>query len=1306
MHGEECFDAEGTLICAETEHTHDETCLVAEEPVIEYFCGLVEHVHSEECYNAEGILTCAEAEHTHDETCLVAEEPVIGYFCGFAEHVHGEECFDVEGALICAEAEHTHTLACAIDLRDLNEDIRRQVEELILLIEEMPSADQIDERIMEYELVEDYEGEEAWLTGIYQQVSYIYHRYARLAPQVQQRVVNRDKLLELEYIWAAVPLVDTVVAQAVAYSSDMFTPNALFVVYAKSDNAYYAFDGNGNAVPIIIDADGTIIANTNNKNELLWSFAYQSGNTYLIQNAATGRYMHAYPNNGSGVTTSGAYTSVLVETDGGVRIRSNNEYAYLNAVNRVFSMTQSQTHAAVYNFGVTYENYVWLDGTNGGLMSLGGSPNRGFLVTDGTFVLPETWESPQKYEYKLRGWYDIINRRYYAPGSEVAVTENMVFYADWVAASYNIGVFNSHVADTVSTSNFITTRVYDYSTIFNMYSVTADVTVNASGHSERWRLNTGADSLNYIFRNWDSTGKISYPNNINADNTNGGVNTGLYSGQLAEMLFGTGSDVLGKQYIGKGDHLFQYGDDPNEPEHYGYYYYDSHLNAASYNKSAGRFYVYDYLERTSDSAGNGRYADFLPFNSPYANTNGKTVQTYSHNGVTNYGYDAKYNTDGNSTNNVGTNYWFGMRTDIEFYLPTSPGTRDYEGNLANTSLYGDEVVFEFSGDDDVWVLVDGKLVLDLGGIHGDEHGSINFSTGVVEVNGSENGSVTDISPGNHTLTLLYLERGSSLSNCKIRFNLSSRYALSLQKEDVLTRELLNGAEFSVYTDKACTQPAELWPSQAAHDRGEDATNVFVVKNGKADMWGLAAGNTYYIKETKSPDGGYDFTRGIIVMQLNNKGAASYDVIADSGSLTGGFTVHGYRVDLESQEAFMNITNGRNVEEITNITVRKRWNDDLDHSGDSVTVYLVVDGVRIREETLSAANNWQFTWENMPKYYQDGVTEVNYIVQEGTVAGYVGGIEKLPPGTYQMTDWVRSDMFRNGETYLIQSYEGYLSASNGRISFVADEATAANSAASRWKASVSGGNVYLTNDVGQKLHYSDWRFRAASNPSSGTNLVFSDGRFHYNRGNNELSYICNLASDGTGTLNAHTYDSAVIYTPYRRVSESIDVSEGDVSYRITNSPVGEEETVSLTVFKEWALGSLGTTSMYETLTIPVKLMENGIDSGMTANLSLRNDWSASFTGLPKYDANGNPISYSVKEDWTSPEWSPRYGEVTLVAGSNNSYVTTITNVCTLTYMLPETGGCGRTWYTAGGLLLLAAGAILLYKRRYQCGRGAR
>ena len=84
----------------------------------------------------------------------------------------------------------------------LSEEEQAAVDKVIALIDEMPSADEIDAKIEEFEEAEDYEGEEAWLTIVYQQVAKAYHFYDQLSDLQKSRVTNADKLLELEYIWS------------------------------------------------------------------------------------------------------------------------------------------------------------------------------------------------------------------------------------------------------------------------------------------------------------------------------------------------------------------------------------------------------------------------------------------------------------------------------------------------------------------------------------------------------------------------------------------------------------------------------------------------------------------------------------------------------------------------------------------------------------------------------------------------------------------------------------------------------------------------------------------------------------------------------------------------------------------------------------------------------------------------------------------------------------------------------------------------------------------------------------------------
>ena len=1153
--------------------------------------------------------------------------------------------------------------------------------------------------------------------------------------------------LKAPLMYSVAPMAtETTIAKKVDYNKNLFTAENSFVVYTVSNNRYYAFDGNGTPVEIFMGQNDTILTTVSDPKILLWTFTASGGtNSYLIQNVSTGRYMHAYPNNGSGVVTSGAYTSVISTSGSGICIKSNNEYAMLDTNSMTFKVTTSQNSAAVYQLGLNSQCTLWLDGSNGGIMMYGGSPNTAFTVSAGTpYQLPDTWQSPDKYDYKLAGWYDISHSRYYAPGSYITISENTVLYADWVAKNYDIGQFNEHVANTVSTKDYITTHVFDYSSMFNLLSLAPSVTANASSHSETWNLITSGNvpynnqpTINYILRDWDRGNRdISYPNGTGGHNTNGGVYSGLYSDTIADLLFNPetsynpqdGSGVVGKQYLGTGDHLFQYMTDPNDP-HYGYYYYDSTRNAASFNQSEGRFYVYDYLERTSDSANandTAKYSDFLPLNSPYVNTNGKKVVTYSYSGdrgeyegTTHYMYDSKYNSGSATPSNTGANLWFGMRSDLKFFLPNVPGTRDEDGNYGNKDLYGKDMHFQFSGDDDVWVLVDGKLVLDIGGIHGVESGDINFSTGVVTVNGTQTGTLEWLTEGDHVLSLLYLERGSSQSNCAIYFNLAPRFQLTLQKEDVLSQEKLDGAEFSVYTDKACTIPAQLWVSEAAHNAEEPSTNVFTVLNGSASIWGFSSGKMYYIKETKAPDNPeYSCANGIICFSLDKEGEASYsvEILPENGIVSNGFTVHGFRIDEEKQQAFFVVTNAKDsVKETTTVQVYKQWNDTADHSNHSVHVYLTVedeDGTvrRIREIMLSDANEWNYIWTSLPKYLDDGTTPVVYKVEEGYSTGYYGQIERVNEIVITTTAWAEAYSFEQGKEYVLKTTSGCLSttsATAGTFKWV-DEETAKNSSLALWKVTASGSSFILTNREGQRITYnhSSWssssRYfypnKSNTNYQSLSYTQTSNGvKIYAKPSGNNTYYFGALNSNQRGA--AQNQNNGLTFVPMTLVTKETVQKVQNYAYKITNTPL-EEET-SLTVTKTWDVGTNGDNSLYQQLQVTVKLLANGKETGRTLTLGIKNNWSDVFLGLPYKDADGNVIRYTVEESWDTYDWTPTYGPIVTIGGTPNRYETGITNTYRwgYDYELPATGGEGNFMYTAGGLVCLGiAAGVLMYKRK--------
>lgn len=1159
--------------------------------------------------------------------------------------------------------------------------------------------------------------------------------------------VLRDPLL----LFSARPS-DKAVANTVNYSTAIFTSTNSIVVYTSYGTDLYAFDGNGNAVPITVDSNGVIRASIDDPDTLLWKFTRQgnSGNNYVIQNVATGKHMHAYSSNETGVVTDGGWQSTVLNSGGNVKIRSNNsDYARLDPENGRFVITTDANAAASFSFGVASECYIWLDGTNGGIMSLGGSPNLCYTYNNpSTVQLPSEWQSPTKYAYRLQGWYDVTNGKYYAAGAYMNVTGNAVLYADWVALTYDIGQFNAQVCDTVSTNHIITTKVFDYNYLFNVLSQNASVSINgSSSHSETWsHVASGnvkyqnSPTIDFIFSDNDSSGKISMANNRNDNNkysANVPIKSGILTPELINIVFGTdnsfdpytGEGVIGKTYLGTGDYLFQYMDDQSS-EYYGYYYYDASLHAASYNQSQQRFYVYDYLARTSDSSGagdEGKYSDFLPLNSPYVNTNGQNIPTYTYRGdngeyqgISHFQYDARYNTDNSSANNVAANLAFGMSMELKFYLPDVPGSLDSEGKTGNRDLYGNEMAYYFSGDDDLWILVDGQVVLDLGGIHQAQDGVINFSTGIVTINGQQTGTLYHIGSGEHTFTVYYLDRGSSQSNCSMYFNIAPRFSLDIFKEDVLTEEVLNGAEFTVYTDLACNSPAVLWDSKAAYEAGLPSKSSFTVTDGVARMWGMSPGKNYYIKETRAPDAeGYDRSEGIICLSFDIKGIATFEILIDEESpgdgITGGYTVHNYKVDTENQAAYMTVTNAQDwVKEITSVQAIKVWNDSVDHSSDYVTVYLSIkdpDGTvrRIREAILGAENDWNYTWTNLPKYAADGVTPIEYIIEESYFPGYTSTVEQVEEIVVGSFRWEEAANFKNGQKYLLKTQNGYLSAnssSTDTFKFISEEEAMAEydtpGSLATWTATVSGNNVKFTNGVGQIITYqNNYRYFRVTNDSTNTQVFNVSDRsgakiFRNTSGN---TYISGISSNGYLSSKSNA-SSALLFTPMIREGSEEVIKVEDIAYKVTNTPLVRE--TSLKVTKRWDVG-LATGIYYDNLKITVKLFAGGKDTGRTLTLSLKNGWTDTFRGLPYEDENGIPIVYTIGEGAIHEDWEPIYGEVITVPGATPTYETTVTNSYRYGhgYELPATGGFGRATLILCGLTLmvgsLVCGYVLTRKR---------
>ena len=456
----------------------------------------------------------------------------------------------------------------------------------------------------------------------------------------------------------------------------------------------------------------------------------------------------------------------------------------------------------------------------------------------------------------------------------------------------------------------------------------------------------------------------------------------------------------------------------------GFYYYNSNTNYFYYDTENGtsKLYEHTYTQTSGEEKGslaNDKPIGFFPF----------------------HDYDATNNVTVNQNHNL--NHHLGMSMDIEFMLPKNK--------------YLDEektkpIVFDFSGDDDLWVFVEWeddngqkqtKLLLDLGGVHQPIYGNINFSEGT-----STSGiDVSFIKPNQpYTLKVFYLERGGCDSNCSIRFNLPIIQDLVIAKK--LTG--LTEAEKNKYKDEEFTYEVIVndqlynYPNpdnkyEKAVIRDADGNNVtpdgFTIVNGQVKLKDgytltisyLDRSDTFRVAEENTPNM-ENFERPNAERYYHQPQDASLyeQEITLEDSQTQGtspsikeWITPNPPYDLEDTEkvTFTNTLKEKNLE------VEKKWKGNKAHP-DSITFTVsasVDDGHGGRTPyavselknsdgtdkvfTLNDENKWRYEIEHLP-VNTPGTSDnpegkfIFYDINEGHVEGYtLTGLRDVTAETY-------------------------------------------------------------------------------------------------------------------------------------------------------------------------------------------------------------------------------------------------------------------------------------------------------------------
>lgn len=206
----------------------------------------------------------------------------------------------------------------------------------------------------------------------------------------------------------------------------------------------------------------------------------------------------------------------------------------------------------------------------------------------------------------------------------------------------------------------------------------------------------------------------------------------------------------------------------------------------------GMYWTFDSADNTADNK--NLQLKYDATDEYFLQSNTEAVKGRTTDSVTEKGNYFPLNSSDQSGDASRLNYGFGQKFDLKFRLTS-------DGKVANPDNNNEKenIKFRFSGDDDVWVFIDGQLVLDIGGDHGVVTGDIDFAEKEATVssvkNDSSNGTQSNVKTSfpqslntndyftkEHTLTMFYMERGLWESNMKITFNFPQENKLTVEKE--------------------------------------------------------------------------------------------------------------------------------------------------------------------------------------------------------------------------------------------------------------------------------------------------------------------------------------------------------------------------------------------------------------------------------------------------------------------------------------------------------------------------------------------
>lgn len=524
-------------------------------------------------------------------------------------------------------------------------------------------------------------------------------------------------------------------------------------------------------------------------------------------------------------------------------------------------------------------------------------------------------------------------------------------------------------------------------------------------------------------------GKLSNEGNVDSPNA-----LGIVSGVLGADGYPTlsgdsvmvGGDKSSLDYLFNpavsSNYKYSYPDVKNllKIDEDGYYEFNAKENYAEFDSAAKSFNVYDAPAITNASHREERLGQFFPFDSA----------TDAFTGVQggNLVYDENDDQRALYSNNGKLNHFFGLTMETQFI-------QQYGGHTDETR--NQDVTYNFSGDDDVWVFIDGVLVGDLGGVHSAVALEINFATGdVIRYidNANGNGSYNNTFDGksvngdqlidsttiaekmresaadtekwdevnnvltdktlkdntSHTLQFFYLERGNTDSNMSLKFNLQQIPESDILKVDQ-NGQPMQGVEFDLYKTEDNNYTVQNNATPFYHGVTDEDGRLSFRTDSSAHsvpitLEQLEKESTYWVlRETLAPSG---YRKAGEMHLYFSNGLLLSDNAWESGAYA---------------QAHVTLYAGRTALQYDNPTGVDGEEIDLSE-GTTFAVVLKRDGDAWHPVSGNALDGWQVSDVNVAKDETDAAQAVldaaasygaTHIFEVGTNGSYEVTLEELP-----------------------------------------------------------------------------------------------------------------------------------------------------------------------------------------------------------------------------------------------------------------------------------------------------------------------